>query len=285
MRSLFATLRQLVIPAGAGASAPATVIGPDVPPELAARYAPGRVISAVIFRRGPMDYVYLAQVVPTIGPMFVAVGGIEGVGLTLTEGLRWVARPGPASTDPTQTHIAAAFADALTVADSLTVDAGATWTIDGVSAPRTSVLWAGSQSNTAALGAGFTVVLSATATFRPTRAYQLTIGGFVVCSTSANVAEFAVNIDYGGGDIALWYPGAFGPSGAAAGIATNASTVIANTTGSAKTGIVRVYLRSSGGGTVQWRGVNPLSSAGNLRFVEAHDIGAAASFPGAIALP
>lgn len=154
-----------------------------------------------------------------------------------------------------------------------------------ISMPRGVRAYAASSANTGAIGAGFTLVLQTQPmTFRSGRAYRVEIGGVAVNSLATNAAEFAVNVNYGSGDVALWYPGAFGPSGAPAGIATYAFTTVRNT-GPDKTGDIRVYVRASGGGTVDWRGTNPLSGGPSPRSVVVVDVGAANDYVGAIVIP
>lgn len=60
MRSFFATLRQLVIPAGAGPGSPAIVIGPDIPPELVtwANLFGITLDAVIIYRRTSTSYVW-----------------------------------------------------------------------------------------------------------------------------------------------------------------------------------------------------------------------------------
>jgi len=60
MRSVFAVLRQLVLPAGSPLGTPRTVIGPDVPPELVAFYATesATVYGMILNQASGTDYTY-----------------------------------------------------------------------------------------------------------------------------------------------------------------------------------------------------------------------------------
>jgi hypothetical protein len=71
VRSLLAGLRTLVLPWGAGPNDPALIMGPTIPPELAAYYLTrggglaGTVVSVIKFQATPTDYLYQALVTTT----------------------------------------------------------------------------------------------------------------------------------------------------------------------------------------------------------------------------
>ncbi len=70
MRSLFATLTQLVIPAGGGPSSPAVVIGgAPFPPELVTFYAtePATLVGVILKRADSTNYVYDALIIDAFG--------------------------------------------------------------------------------------------------------------------------------------------------------------------------------------------------------------------------
>mgnify|MGYP006976747917 CR=1 FL=1 len=265
MRSLFATIQQLVVPAGTGANSPAVSLGAQVPPELAAHYAPSRVVACMIFRRAAADYVYLALVVPTTGTPFIAVGGVESVFGILQEAYR---------VRPSFGQITTTFRSVLELAG--TTEISGPWSIDGRSAGRGLVGWDARSGSTGPIGTTYVEVLTVSTTFRAGRAYRLEIGGRGVASASTNVLQFATNWDPGTGDIAWWQPGGFGPSGASAPIPTYGNMIARNATTTDKSGLWRIYLRADPAGTVNWFGP---------RYAAAYDIGAAADYPLALDVP
>jgi hypothetical protein len=96
MRSLFATLRSLILPSGALPGSPAIILGPDIPPELVTFYAglaiSQTVVAVIIKRRDATHYAYNALVFETVGlTPYEAWGSVSGV--SVVEDFRLVVNP------------------------------------------------------------------------------------------------------------------------------------------------------------------------------------------------
>lgn len=81
MRSLFATLRQLVLPAGAGANQGRVVLGPDVPSELTTYYAAlpynATIHAAILFYDNAGGYTYYAALTNPLPLVTHAIGQVQ----------------------------------------------------------------------------------------------------------------------------------------------------------------------------------------------------------------
>lgn len=88
MRSFFATLRSLVLPAGAGPGSPAIIIGPAIPADLQAYYG-GTIVACIIYRFSATAYGYFAVTAATV------VQGSSANG-TVRELNRWITFGGSA---------------------------------------------------------------------------------------------------------------------------------------------------------------------------------------------
>ena len=152
--------------------------------------------------------------------------------------------------------------------------------IDGISGPRGVRFYLASQSDTSAIGTGFTSIMSGSFTKTTGRTYRISLGGRATLSTTTNVIEFAVHwIPSGGVEASIWDVGAFGPSGATPPVATNASGVIVNN-GATKSGTLLVYIRSQNAGTATWNGAATIP-----RFLMLEDIGDNTAFANATGWP
>ena len=175
----------ITLPAFMDPQGPGIIIGQSaadgtVYPELAALYAPGVVVGAIIQQEDRFDYVYLAYVNPTVGRSFWAVGAIEGVSLTLREAFR--VAPGALGAVPD--FEVRARLRLITTGQAFDFD------IDGVSQGRGI---ASSPTNTIAASPGITVetVIQTTGAtrYRAGRAYRFPFS----LEVNSNVAgDFAV---------------------------------------------------------------------------------------------
>lgn len=229
MRSLIATLQELTVPMGAGLSRPSIYLGPRVPAEVAAYYSPDTVTACLIFRQNSQTYLYMALVQPTVGLIYVAVGGIESVGLVVSEALRWRLHGGFGN-NPTSTDIAGAL------------------TIDGTSAPR-GYLGANAATGgtlaTSASGEVFVTPWDAQPTFtwKKNRIYRLDAQVHVVGTAAGNPYRVRV---YHGANLLLAFDG---QTGATTGATTSLAAVgwAYNSSGADITGTLTMSIQRTGG--------------------------------------
>lgn len=195
-------VRRLIIPSNAGPNDDAIIIGDGVPTEVTAFYAPGTVVGCIVFRDAATDYVYMAFVNPTIGRSFVAFGGIESVGATLSEALRIVPGLGGsilvAEANLSIEKIFGLFGqlelNATSFINMVTPDVR----VNGISIPigvRGETGSFGSSGNIAVETVMFTTPVI---TFKQGRAYQVKMHCWGLSSTTANIITWRVKRNTGG---------------------------------------------------------------------------------------
>jgi len=206
MRSLFAVIRQLVLPAGSPTTAARIVIGPDLPADLVAFYAAGSytTVGGIVMFNAGGDYVYLIEVVSNTGATVLAVGaknsfGISeiyeiypGSGSAFTEMLfgqfsgppnnilirNGVSLQVSGKNGSTKSQLLIGSDGLLTIGGAAatpgTLDIVTTgaFTIDGISAGRGLISFVAAQSDSAAIGAETAVLTDGTSrTFKSGRAF------------------------------------------------------------------------------------------------------------------
>lgn len=279
----------LTIPPFAGPNDQSIIIGQSaqsgtVYAELAALYAPGVVVGAIIQQESRFDYVYLAYVNPTIGPSFWAVGGIESVGLVISEAFR--VAPGTIGSVcrtifngrvflvSTTNEVSNGAVFTIVSGGTIAIALGGAYTIDGVSAPRGRKDFVSSTASTGAIGAETVTLTGNSITWVAGRAYEVifhnpalnpTVGGItalqsirrnnVAGTLVANVLAHEMN--------------------ATAGVteAVTERVIIRNNTGSDINDNIVLTLTATASTITSTAGSN------RVRYMEIRDCGAAADYP------
>ncbi len=173
MRSFFATLRQLVLPAGAPPGTPRIVLGPDVPATLAA-FSPDFVFSsAIVFYYNATDYYFesVAIWVP-IGTQVVIKGTYDTTnGVIIYEFIRLGFNElafGSATYNTVTPFLAIRKM-------TLSIENTSPFTIDGVSAPRGVLDYVAGTVNSGALGAEAVYLTGNSRTFIDGHAYRISV--------------------------------------------------------------------------------------------------------------
>lgn len=163
----------LQLPTGAGPNDPAIVLQDPVPAALTAYYAAGGpngqvgvVVAAEIFRQDSTDYTYQAQVDPTVGLSFMAFGGIESVGLNITEAYRITPGVGGVLAPPATLNVTGGFA------------------VDGVSHGRGLIDRVSSNVNSAGVVAETLMLTGASKKFHNLRAFEVIVSADVLPLTA-----------------------------------------------------------------------------------------------------
>lgn len=204
MRSFFATLRQLVLPAGAQPSQPRTVLGPDPTPEMVA----WGLLNGVVFANAVVYYYSATQYVwESIGTFGGQVAKFEGT-YDPTNGIYVVSRTfllGAAGYPNVAVRISSPVLNTfplawnffqtdvlIDVGSRLIIGPGSDFLIDTVSQGRGLVNIATSVGNSAAVAAE-TVYLTCTNTvFKNDRCYKLTLNYH--CRGAGGATSFIMRI-------------------------------------------------------------------------------------------
>ena len=219
MRSLFAVIRTLTLPAGAPPASPRIVIGPDIPPELVAWGATHTVTfyAVELFYFDATTYFWRA-VASFSGQTMISEGtydttnGVYVTSRTLITG---------AGFPNVETRIGSSFLNTflysvelqqtyfeVTSDSTLAVDSGAAFTIDGRSAGRGLISFVAAQSDSAAIGAETAALTDGTSrTFKNGRAFVATYGArFAGSVANTIVTRFRKNTAAGTEFLAFSHP-------------------------------------------------------------------------------
>lgn len=268
MRSFFATLQQLVIPAGAGPNSPAIIIGPTVPAEVAAWAAfwgPATVTidEAIVFRRSATSYVWEAigtfsGVPARMRGTYDPANGVILTQRTVITGAGVISERFGSGLNP------------ITIQVDMT---NADFTIASVSQGRGQTGWASSVVASAAV-AGETVVLTSNvAAFQAGRAYSAEFVGETGGSVASNTALYLFRRNGVAGTILRNAMGYTMSATVGVTLSCAARAVFANYTAVGVVDTVVLTLQSSAG-TVTMDG-----QATRPRHFEVRDIGAAVDYP------
>lgn len=273
MRSIFATLRQLVLPAGALPGTPRTVIGPDLPPPLDTYLFGGttRASSAIItYGNSVNSYQFLAFIPGTTTASiywmgWVRVGVVQELSAGVPYGQSWNISAGPGV-------ISMGFYTPTNGAVQLF---GGDFSIDGVSQSRGLRAVTISTVSTAAVAAETVVLTCSTVFIQPGRAYRAEFLGETVGSLASNTAIYLVRRTGVAGTIlrnaTAW---TMSPT---AGVSQSCTgpVIFRNATGALLVDDIVLTLQAFGGT------VTMAAAADRTRHLEIRDIGAAASYPNA----
>lgn len=174
--------QSLTLPPFAGPNDPAIVVGPDIPPEIVAFYAPDTVISVLIFRQSQGNYICFALVDPLLGRSFVDVVGRESVGALVSIANRW--RMGTIGID---TSMAVLSND---------------YTYDGTDLPRVVAGYGIATANSAGIVSPASAVVistAATVTIVSGRAYRFSYASSHFSAAVGALAQYAFTRAGGGG--------------------------------------------------------------------------------------
>lgn len=278
MRSPFAVLTKLIIPAGAPPGSPSIAIGGAgiIPADLQAFYTGlgFPVIGGIILRTSATIYVYYAQL-SNGGGHVVGASNAGNVAEAYAVGsLAGVARMFFGLTSAINIQIGANGSPTGSTFDI--EGASCDFQVDSVSAPRGYRTRIDSNSGTAAAGAEAVALTSANMTFRAGRAYAIRWGTDQVSSV-ANVVAFRVRRTGIAGTVLSLsqFPV---PTGAGAQHRKTDQFYVANFTGADVTDILVLTHQPSAGTTTG------IGSATQVRYLEVEDVGAAAAFVNAFAI-
>jgi len=312
--SLFARLRQLILPGTAQPNDPAIILGPDLPPCMQARYS-----SAIFFRppntasapltaplwflghvKNPFSeqvdegYALYDQQSPPVVCGFIVYrtrlaphSGLSG-NLNPIEVAGSLFAQGSAGFLPTTTPTVIQFGGTgflgpnvagmqVAFGDAANTPLQSEVSFDGVSAARGLRAWVASNVNTAAIGAEAVVLTSPSMTFYKGRAYEITWSQHSIAAGAGTSAVFVIRRNnLAGGNLAPdnWFQVATG----AAETDCRGRVII---TGNPASDITdNLVLTMAGFGS----NVTGLASATHPRFFQVNDCGAASDFPNTLSI-
>lgn len=290
MRSLFAVLRSLTLPAGAQPGSPAIILGPDVPADLQAYYT-GRgfpVASAIIYRLDASTYVYEAALAP--GATESHARGWSDTGTIYETEFSFFSPPVPANvgfqlgapgagifvTVGLSTRAADRLVEFWRFAQSQTVQIFGGWEVDAVSQSRGRVDRVSSVANTAAIGAETVILTGNSITWKAGRAYEVIYRGLPFASIASNFAVYRIRRNNLAGTLLAINQWEMNVNAVSAQNILNRVIIRNNTAADIIDNIV-LTLEATGGGTVTDQG-----GATFVRYLEIRDCGAASDYPNAI---
>lgn len=273
MRSIFATLRQLVLPAGALPGTPRTVIGPDLPPPLDTYLFGGttRASSAIItYGNSVNSYQFLAFIPGTTTASvywmgWVRNGVVQEFSAGIPYGQSWNISAGPGV-------ISMGF---YTPTNGAVQYFGGDVSIDGVSQSRGLRAVTISTVSTAAIIAETVVLTCSTVFINPNRAYEVIIGGATYSSAASGLALYMIRRTGLAGTILQASTEVLMNPTPVVSLRTDFRVIIRNNTAATIVDDVVLTLTAAIGD------VTMLGAVDRPRFMEIRDIGAAARYPNA----
>ncbi len=290
MRSSIATLEELTIPMGAGPGTPRVRITKRIPAELATFYAPNTVSSVIQAYGTGADYEYTAWfTIPSTGETIEAIGQVSAGAVYELQTYYF----DPSSGIPRTTFFGDIFGARLTGSSwqfngvvgapldpfganysSIEIGDSVDLTVAGLSLPRGTIAEVATAGNIAITTSHAAPVMSfGNVTFPPKRAFEFRFGGLCVLSASTNVME----VMFADPAFTSFYcqGGAFGPSGAAFGIAMGGTRTVVNATGAAVTRNIGMFVYTDAG-TGTFFGSTAQSGCGWASIV---DVGPSSAYP------
>jgi hypothetical protein len=290
MRSYFATLRQLVLPAGAQPGTPRTIIGPDLPPPLDT-YLFGGVVKAtsaiITYGNSATSYQFLAFVPGTTTASqlymgWVKTGAVQEFLPGIPYGQSWNLSAGAGVVSMgfiVPTNGASQFIGPVQIlTGALAISAGVDTTIGGVSQPRGLVGRARSIAGTGAIGVETVTLTSPAITWVAGRAYEVTEATDWSGSVANNLAFVTLRRNNLAGAVLAAHQVNNSPN-VGFGATQQTRTIIVNATAANIVDNIVQTAQAVGGGTVTGAGGGFYSF---VRYLEIRDIGAATDYPDAV---
>lgn len=297
MRSLFAVLRRLTIPAGSPPGSPRLdfVSGADLPADLRTYYTGAHGITtptgAIIFYQDDDRYQYLLWGPSSATSLRFKIGVRNPHGIrealnifqsTVAPGRVFIGYGNtfPSSSDDTVhedhpnnvvTYTSSLTTVTVTGGATLAIDPDGVTTIDGFSAPRGYRDYVSSTASTAAIGAETIALTSGSIDFVNGRAYEV-IHQNRLTHSAAQVATMRVRkTNLAGASLLAATVQVLGALTAS----YTHRAIIKNTSGADITAAIVLTLAASAGT------VTGLAGADTVRYLEVRDVGAAADYPNA----
>lgn len=274
--------QSLTLPPFAGPGDAAIILGPDVPPELTAYYAPTLVVAVIIFRQASGDYAYLALLGPLGSPL--AMGSVRAGVVHEQYQTFWGSSAaimqffGSILQFESGGELNIRFGSTLTILDpgsalnigSSSAPTDGDFNIDGRAQGRGLIASVESTANGAAIGAETVDLTLPSATYYDGRAYEARIVThyFASAPPSTCVTRLRLGTTTAGTLVWVW---TLGTNTAATATRYN-SGIFRRVAGSDLTTQMCMTMATTAGNTTNGGGAN------NLRSLQVWDIGAAADY-------